>query len=237
MKRTIFVLALMVLVSSFCSLVAYKAGVRRGEEMPRDIAKELPTRVFWNTMFALHDLRAGRIESGTRTVEKVCFASGAIVYSDPASRNFEFTRIFTPEVIQYRATYCTNRAEWTVEEKQLEKLLAEKESPMINIEALKHGVAALERYFLISLAFLAIFGARLWLLIRRRDLWLRFVAVEIAFYTFLKLPARYLNWRRRFAEGRPETRYVAWMLVLCLILSVVSSYFYFHYNDILKEPK
>ena len=124
MKRTILLLAVVIIACSLCSLIAYRAGLQRGKDMPRDVAKELPMRVFWNTMMALDDLRAGRIEAGTRTVEKVCFASGAIVYSDPVSRDDKFTRFCTSDVMKYRAAYCTNSAEWTVEERQLEAFLA-----------------------------------------------------------------------------------------------------------------
>lgn len=125
MKRTIISLAVLLIACSLCSLVAYRAGLRRAKEGPRDVATELPMRVFWNTMSALDDLRAGRIDAGTRTVEKVCFASGAIVYSDPVSRDYQWNQVFAPAVIEYRARYCTNSAKWTLEEKQLEKLLAD----------------------------------------------------------------------------------------------------------------
>ena len=126
MKRTIISLAVLIIACSLCSLVAYRAGARRVNEAPREVAKKLPTRVFFNLMAGLEQLRAGRIESGTRRVEAVCFASGAIVYSDPVSREDRLIRFCTPDLVRYRATYCTNSAKWSVEEKQLETLLADR---------------------------------------------------------------------------------------------------------------
>jgi hypothetical protein len=105
----------------------------------------------------------------------------------------------------------------------------------MNIPMLKQGVEGLERDFFISVALSIIFAAWLCLLVWRRDLWLRYTAAEAAFYMRLRLPAKYIQWRRKFAEGRAEVRLVAWMFVGCLILSVISGCFYVHYNAMLVK--
>jgi hypothetical protein len=124
MKTKVVAAAILLAACSVCALVGYTAGAQRSGDTPRNIAKELPTRVYFNLIAALDELRRGSIESGTRRVEAVCFASAAIVYGDPVSREDRLVRFCKPDLVRYRATYCTNSAKWTVEEKQLEATLA-----------------------------------------------------------------------------------------------------------------
>jgi hypothetical protein len=124
MKSKIVSVAGLVAGCSLCAGVGFRAGAQRREKTPTEIVKELPTRVHFNLMGALGELRSGRIENGTRKVETVFFASAAIIYGDPNSREVRLMRLLKSDLIQYRATYCTNSAKWTTEEKQLEATLA-----------------------------------------------------------------------------------------------------------------
>jgi hypothetical protein len=64
---------------------------------------------------------------------------------------------------------------------------------------------------------LIFFGIWLWVLVWRRDLWLRCTAAEEAFWLRLHLPLRFATANRRFAEGRTMVYCVA----VCLIISLV----------------
>src|SRR5205823_4288054 len=107
MKSKIVLGTVFVATCVLCAVIGYRAGAHRANQVPRNVATELPSRVYFNLMAALEDLRMGRLERGTRKVEAVCFASAAIVYGDPISREDRLMRYCRPDLVQYRATYCT----------------------------------------------------------------------------------------------------------------------------------
>src|ERR1700722_18212549 len=106
---------------------------------------------------------------------------------------------------------------------------------MNNVVLLKQAADGLERLCFISIAMSALSAGWLWLVIWRRDLWFRYVAAEASFYTHLRLPSKYVDWRRRFAEGRAEVYFIAFMFGLFLVLSAISGYGHFHFKTILEE--
>src|SRR3569833_1180047 len=60
-------------------------------------------------------------------------------------------------------------------------------------------------------------GVWLWMLVCRRDLWLRLIAGELALYQRLHLPSGYIAWRRKFAEGKPEIYCAIFVMILSLL--------------------
>ena len=78
MKSKIVLGTVFVATCVLCAVIGYRAGAHRANQVPRNVATELPSRVYFNLMAALEDLRMGRLERGTRKVEAVCFASAAI---------------------------------------------------------------------------------------------------------------------------------------------------------------
>jgi len=120
MKRTIVAVVVSVLACAVCSLVTYRFAYDAGFAR----AKELQKGTFVGTLDVLGKLRAGDIGEATRHVEILCFSSATLLYGDPDYRDHVITRTFAPELIQYRATYRTNKTEWTPMEVKLETYLA-----------------------------------------------------------------------------------------------------------------
>jgi len=93
----------------------------------------------------------------------------------------------------------------------------------------------LELLIFYNLAVSLLFGAWLWLLRRRRDLWLRWLAVEEAFWARrLRIPPRFAVAYRRFAEGRAIIGWAAGFLAISLLLFLLSLGVYFHFADKLR---
>jgi hypothetical protein len=116
MKRIILVVVFLAAVCAASSLISYRAGFAR--------AKQLQKGTFVGTIDALQKLRAGDVAGGTQRIESLCFSAADMLYSDPDYRDQIVTKTFAPELIQYRATFRTNSAEWTPAEQKLEHDLA-----------------------------------------------------------------------------------------------------------------
>jgi len=98
---------------------SYFAGFQKGF----DRALVLQNGTFVGTFDALQKLRAGDLEGGTRRVETLCFSAANTVYSGGPAGQF-VANSFVQDFRSYRQTYCTNRADWTVAEENLETKLA-----------------------------------------------------------------------------------------------------------------
>lgn len=72
------------------------------------------------------------------------------------------------------------------------------------------------------------FGVWLWVLLRRRDLWLRYTAKEAATYSRLHFPQWFINACRKFEEGRGFLYFAVAGLVICSLFLVLSSAMYIH---------
>jgi hypothetical protein len=121
MKRTILSVIILVVGCAICSLVTYRLAYNAGFAR----AKELQKGTFVGALGVLEKLRAGDVAEGTRRVETMCFLSATLLYGDPDYRDHFITKTFAPELIHYRATYRTNRTEWTPMEEELETYLAQ----------------------------------------------------------------------------------------------------------------
>jgi len=73
------------------------------------------------TLGALQKLRAGDILGGTRLLETFCFCQSEVFYHDPITTD---GKEIAPGLLQYRAAYRTNSAEWSDMERKLEAQLA-----------------------------------------------------------------------------------------------------------------
>lgn len=85
------------------------------------------------------------------------------------------------------------------------------------------------RWFWISSVLTVVLAALLFLVTRRRDLWLRCVAAEAAFWTRLKIPARMVEASRKFEASRLFVGFL-WFVVAMWSLLVVANlgaYLYF----------
>jgi hypothetical protein len=82
------------------------------------------------------------------------------------------------------------------------------------------------KLFELSIAYdvgmLIFFGVWLWVLLRRRDLWLRYTVREAAFWSRLHLPPSFVAASRRFSEGRAVIYFVVVGLVAGLPLFIFS---------------
>ena len=72
---------------------------------------------------ALQKLRAGDIPRATRSIETFCFATAEVFYHDSTLGDGE-AKTLAQELLQYRAIYRTNSADWDVTERKLEVQLA-----------------------------------------------------------------------------------------------------------------
>jgi len=81
--------------------------------------------------------------------------------------------------------------------------------------------------FFAELAMVMLTGAGLWLLLKRRDLWLRWTAAEAAFYERLHLPARFVSSNRKFSEGRIWVYIVAGLFLFSVAVLVFAVWAYF----------
>jgi hypothetical protein len=107
---------------AICSLVTYGITYRRAYlsgqvEMIHQNSK-VTSMV---TLGALQKFRSGDIPGGTRLLETFCFGSAENFYHDPT---YSDGKELAPGLVEYRAAYRTNRAEWSDIEQKLELQLA-----------------------------------------------------------------------------------------------------------------
>jgi hypothetical protein len=87
---------------------------------------------------------------------------------------------------------------------------------------------AFERWFCIAFVFALFYIALLWLVIRRRDLWLRYTAAEAAFWLRIGFPpARIVNACRRWEEGGSFVYWIGAILFATVLVMVVGGVLYF----------
>jgi hypothetical protein len=139
MKHIIIGLILLVLVGA-AAWIGYSIGQHhRSEVQPRDWASieqamkspDFEVGVvleqkgtFVVSFGALQKLRAGDIRGGIQEVQTLCFSAADTVYGDhPETRSVAKT--FLPDFRHYLQTYCTNRADWTITQENLERKLAD----------------------------------------------------------------------------------------------------------------
>lgn len=78
------------------------------------------------------------------------------------------------------------------------------------------------RWFWVSAALTLVFGSLLWLVTRRRELWLRYIAAEAAFWTRVGIPARIVESSRRFEASRVFIGFLWFVVVLWFLLALAN---------------
>jgi hypothetical protein len=83
---------------------------------------------------------------------------------------------------------------------------------------------------LLCVAFALLFGTWLFIVMRRRDLWLRYTAAEAAFFHRLGFPPRRLtDASRQFTESRGFTYTLCFFVVAFLLLSLCYAGLYVYF--------
>lgn len=86
-------------------------------------------------------------------------------------------------------------------------------------ELLKH----LEKWLCIELAAITFLAACLFVLLKRRDLLLRYTSAEARFFLRLGMSARLVSASRRLSEGRFVVYFVATLLILGVVVFVAGA--------------
>jgi hypothetical protein len=118
MKQTIRWILVSVVACAICSLVTYRRAYLSGEVNMIHQNSKVTSLV---TLDALQKLRVGDIPGGTRLLEAFCFGQSEVFYHDPT---YSDGKELAPGLLQYRATYRTNSADWDIMERKLEARLA-----------------------------------------------------------------------------------------------------------------
>jgi hypothetical protein len=122
MKPIVRWILVAVVACAICSLVTYRVTYRKaylGGQV--DMIHQNSKVTSLVTLGALQKFRAGDIPGGTRLLETFCFGSAENCYHDPT---YSDGKELAPVLLEYRAAYRTNRAEWSDIEQKLEQQLA-----------------------------------------------------------------------------------------------------------------
>ena len=118
MKQVIRWILISVVACAICSLVTYRRAYLSGQ-VAMIHQNSMVTSLI--TLDALEKLRAGDIPGGTRLLETFCFGQSEVFYHDPT---YSDGKELATGLLQYRATYRTNSADWDSSERKLEVQLA-----------------------------------------------------------------------------------------------------------------
>jgi hypothetical protein len=122
MKRIFWSILVSAVACIICAFVTYRFAYRkaylRGQVDSIHQDSKVASLV---TIGALQKFRAGDVPSGTRLLETFCFGQSEVFYHDPTASD---GRELAPALIEYRAVYRTNRADWSDTERRLEAQLA-----------------------------------------------------------------------------------------------------------------
>jgi hypothetical protein len=122
MKQIIRWILVSVVACAICSLVIYRIAYRRAFLSGQvNMIHQNSKVTSFITLGALQKLRTGDIPGGTRLLETFCFGQSEVFYHDPTYRD---GKELAQGLLQYRATYRTNSAEWSDMERKLEVQLA-----------------------------------------------------------------------------------------------------------------
>ena len=78
------------------------------------------------------------------------------------------------------------------------------------------------RWFWISSVLAILFGAYLFIATRHRAVYLRYITAEAAFWIRLGVPARIVEYSRRFEEGRIFIGFLWFIVISQLLLSLAN---------------
>ena len=124
-KQTIRWILVSVVACAICSLVTYRIAYRiayhSGQVNMIDVTSMATGNI---TLGALQKLRAGDIPGATRLLETFCFGQSEVFFHGRSDYSDSGHELLAQELLQYRAAYRTNSADWDVRERKLEVELA-----------------------------------------------------------------------------------------------------------------
>jgi hypothetical protein len=119
-----------VVAGAICPLVTNRIAYHRSHNSGEVSLIQHQTMVTsFVTLGALQELRAGDIPGATRLTESSCFGESEMFFHNPtcsngAPKDDGAAKQLTKELLQYRAIYRTNSADWDDGERKLEAELA-----------------------------------------------------------------------------------------------------------------
>jgi hypothetical protein len=125
MKQAIRRILVLVVACAICSLVTYRITYRSAYHSGQINMLDIQTMATSNiTLGALQKLRAGDISGATRLMETFCFGEAEVFFHGRTDYQDSVHELLAQMLLQYRAHYRTNSADWDVSERKLDVVLA-----------------------------------------------------------------------------------------------------------------
>lgn len=125
MKSTIRWILVSLMACAVCSLVTYRITYRSAYHSGQINMIDTQTMsTSFITLGALQKLRAGDIQGATRSLESFCFGDAEVFYHGRSDYSDSGHELLAQEILQYRAAFRTNSADWDDRERKLEAELA-----------------------------------------------------------------------------------------------------------------
>jgi len=125
MKQTVRWILVSVLACAVGSLVTYRLGYRSAYRSGQiNMIDTTSMAAGGITLGALQKLRAGDIPGATRLLEAFCFGQSEVFFHGRSDYNDSGHELLAQMLLQYRAAYRTNSADWDDRERKLEVELA-----------------------------------------------------------------------------------------------------------------
>jgi hypothetical protein len=121
MKQIIRWILVLVVACAICSLVTYRIAYHSGQVNMMDTTSMATSFI---TLGSLQKLRAGDIPGATRLLETFCFGQSEVFFHGRTDYSDSEHEMLAQMLLQYRAAYRTNSADWDVSERKLEVILA-----------------------------------------------------------------------------------------------------------------
>lgn len=125
MKQTICWILVSIVACALCSLVTYRITYRKAFHNGQIDMIDTQSMATSNiTLGALQKLRAGNISGATRLMEIFCFGEAEVYFHGRTDYTDSEHEMLAQMLLQYRANYRTNSADWDTSEQKLEVVLA-----------------------------------------------------------------------------------------------------------------
>ena len=121
MKQTIRWVLVLAAACVVCSMVTYRIAYHSGQVNMIDVTSMATSNI---TLGTLQKLRANDIPGATRLLEAFCFGESEVFFHGRTDYSDSGHELLAQELLQYRAAYRTNSADWDASEQKLEVVLA-----------------------------------------------------------------------------------------------------------------
>jgi hypothetical protein len=126
MKQTFSWIFILVVACVICSLVTYRMVYRSAyHDGQVNMIDSQSSAISSITVGALHKIRTGDIPGATRLLESLSFGQAEVFYHGRTDYSDSGHELLAQMLLQYRATYRTNSADWDVFERKLDVVLAD----------------------------------------------------------------------------------------------------------------